>query len=324
MTPEDCTHSNEIRLTRVYDAPLARVWDAWTDPAQIGQWWGPRGFRLTTHSRDLRAGGTWVYTMHGPDGTDYPNFTKYLEVESHRRLVYDHGATSSDAKPLFRMTVEFREHGGSTTLELRMAFDNAGAARDARVFIKAAGGNGTWDRLAEHLVKQASDREIFVIHRSFAASVETLFQSWVSPEQFSRWLPPTGFAMTVHRIDPRPGGSGFYSMTDGQITLHGRMDYLDLHQPDRIEYVQYFTDARENLSRHPGAANFPAKMKIAVLLAAEGADAARATLRCEAYGETEPEENEAFVAERAGMTLGWTRSFDRLDALLEPTFAAGG
>ena len=68
--------SNEIKITRIYDAPLEAVWDAWTDPEQVAQWWGPRGFTLTTHSKDLRPGGTWRYTMHGPDGTDYPNTTR--------------------------------------------------------------------------------------------------------------------------------------------------------------------------------------------------------------------------------------------------------
>ena len=84
------------------------MWDAWTDPEQVAQWWGPRGFTLTTHSKDLRTGGHWNYTMHGPDGTDYPNTTKYLEVEKHAKLVYDHGA-NDDRPPLFRVTVLFSE-----------------------------------------------------------------------------------------------------------------------------------------------------------------------------------------------------------------------
>ncbi|WP_431476220.1 SRPBCC domain-containing protein [Massilia eburnea] len=84
---------NEIRIVRTYDAPVQAVWDAWTDPAQVAQWWGPRGFTLTTHSKDLRIGGTWRYTMHGPDGTDFPNKTTYHVVEPLRKLVYDHGAT---------------------------------------------------------------------------------------------------------------------------------------------------------------------------------------------------------------------------------------
>ena len=93
---------NEIRLTRVYDAPVKAVWDAWTDPQQVAQWWGPRGFTITTHSKDLRPGGHWDYTMHGPDGTDFLNTTKYLEVEKYAKLVYDHGATETQP-PLFRV-----------------------------------------------------------------------------------------------------------------------------------------------------------------------------------------------------------------------------
>ena len=106
------TSSNEIRLTRVYEAPVSAVWDAWTDPEQVGQWWGPRGFTLTTHSKDLRAGGHWRYTMHGPDGTDYPNTTKYLEVVENSKLVYDHGANESQPA-LFRVTVIFTEQNAS-------------------------------------------------------------------------------------------------------------------------------------------------------------------------------------------------------------------
>src|SRR4051812_41260515 len=96
--------SNELKITRVYDTPAKTVWDAWTDPKQVAQWWGPRGFTLTTHSKDLRSGGTWHYTMHGPDGTDYPNRTRYLEVEKYSRLVYDHGG-HDDRPPMFRVTV---------------------------------------------------------------------------------------------------------------------------------------------------------------------------------------------------------------------------
>ena len=70
--------SSELRLTRVYDAPVQAVWDAWTIPERVEKWWGPRGFTLTTHSKDLRVGGHWRYTMHGPDGVDYPNVTKYF------------------------------------------------------------------------------------------------------------------------------------------------------------------------------------------------------------------------------------------------------
>ncbi len=86
---------NELYIERIYDAPVKMVWDAWVDPKQVAQWWGPRGFTLANHSKDVRTGGHWNYTMHGPDGVDYPNATKYLEVEKYSRMVYDHGLSDT-------------------------------------------------------------------------------------------------------------------------------------------------------------------------------------------------------------------------------------
>ena len=154
--------SNEIKITRIYDAPLEAVWDAWTDPEQTAQWWGPRGFTLTTHSKDLRPGGHWHYTMHGPDGTDYPNHTVYLEVEKHAKLVYDHGGYE-DRPPLFRVTVLFSEVDGKTKMDMTMGLPTPEAAEETRKFIKKAGGDGTWDRLAEYLDKEVRGKERNVV-----------------------------------------------------------------------------------------------------------------------------------------------------------------
>jgi uncharacterized protein YndB with AHSA1/START domain len=70
------TDPKEIKIIRIYDVPVRKVWEAWTDDKQVGQWWGPRGFTITTHSKDIRTGGHWHYTMHGPDGIDYANKTQ--------------------------------------------------------------------------------------------------------------------------------------------------------------------------------------------------------------------------------------------------------
>ena len=111
--------SKDIKIIRVYDAPVRAVWDAWMDPAQVGKWWGPRGFTLTTASKDVRPGGHWRYMMHGPDGTDYPNLTTYYEVEPYARLVYDHGG-SDDRPPMFRVTATFTEVNSSMLISLCM------------------------------------------------------------------------------------------------------------------------------------------------------------------------------------------------------------
>ena len=70
----------EIVITRVFDAPRELVWEAWTNPEHVVQWWGPRGFTTTIHEMDVRPGGVWHQTMHGPDGADYPNKSIFVEV----------------------------------------------------------------------------------------------------------------------------------------------------------------------------------------------------------------------------------------------------
>lgn len=309
------SNSNEIKITRIYDAPVNLVWDAWTDPKQAAKWWGPRGFTITTHSKDLRVGGHWRYTMHGPDGTDYPNTTVYFEVDKHKRLVYDHGG-SEDRPPLFRVTVTFSETDGKTKMEMSMRLPTPEAAEETKKFIKKAGGNGTWDRLAEYLEEQTSHKDVFVINRTFNAPIETMFDMWTDPKHFSNWLPPTGFTMRFIRADIKTGGSTFYAMTDGKITMYGRAKYLEISRPHRIIYTQQFCDEQEHISRHPMAPTWPETMLTTITFAEEGSDQTRVTIHWEVYGQSTQEERETFHNAKGGMTQGWTGSFDKLEDYL--------
>jgi uncharacterized protein YndB with AHSA1/START domain len=306
-------NANEIRITRIYDAPVETVWEAWTDPSQLAEWWGPRGFTITTYSKDLRPGGSWVYTMHGPDGVDYPNQTHYLEVEKCAKLVYDHGA--NDQQPaLFRVTVFFSEIDGRTKMEMTMAVETPEALEEIRKIIKQAGGYSTWDRLAEYLEKQASGREKFVINRSFAAPLEVVFEMWANPKHLSQWLPPAGFEMQFVRSDIKAGGSTLYFMTGNGLKMYGRAEYLKIEKPTSIVYTQQFCDENEEVSRHPMAPSWPETMLTTVQLVAEGPNQTRVTVTWEPHGPTTPEELEAFIKSKGGMTQGWTGSFDKLDA----------
>lgn len=311
------TKSNELKISRFYEAPVAAVWDAWTDPEQVAKWWGPRGFTLTTHSKDLKVGGHWHYTMHGPDGTDYPNKTKYFEVEKHAKLVYDHGANDERA-PLFRVTVLFSPAKGGTKMEMTMALPTPEAAEEARKFIKKAGGDSTWDRLSEYLTKESSGKEIFVINRTFEAPIELLYEMWTNPDHFSKWLPPAGFNMTFLKADIRPGGRTFYSMTaqNGGLTMYGRAEYLKLEKPHTLVYTQQFCDEKGNVSRHPMMPTWPETMMTTVRLIEEAKNRTRVNVTWEAHGRVSPEELAVMVNMRAGMTQGWTGSFDKLEDYL--------
>lgn len=308
--------SNEIKIIRLYDAPLKIVWEAWIDPKQAAHWWGPRGFTITTHSKDLRVGGIWHYTMHGPDGVDYPNKTKYLEVEKYSRLVYDHGGNDEQA-PMFRVTVNFLEKNGKTHMDMTMALPTPEAAEQTKKFIKKAGGNATWDRLAEFLSKETAQKDQFVINRTFNTSIEKMFEVWTTPKHLALWLSPTGTSMKFFRADIKPGGSAFYMMSgaDG-YKLYGKTNYLELNKPNRIVYTQQFCDENEQISRHPMAPTWPETMLTVVTFAEEGPDQTRVTVTWEAHGSATAEEIATFVQAKSGMTQGWTGSFDKLEEYL--------
>jgi uncharacterized protein YndB with AHSA1/START domain len=307
--------SNKIEITRIYDAPVAMVWDAWVDPAQVAQWWGPRGFTLTTEQKDVRPGGTWTYMMHGPDGTNYPNKTLFHEVDKHKRLVYDHGA-NDDRPPMFRVTVLFTELAGKKTqMEMTMALRTAEEAEQTRKFIKQAGGDSTWDRLAEFL----APTDQFYINRSFEVPIQTMFDAWSDPAQLSQWLPPTGFTMEyVRPAAIRAGGEGFYRMSNGQgVTMYGKVRYLEVTRPSRLVYTQIFCDEHEKISRHPMAPTWPETMWTAVTFTEEGPDQTRVTVQWQVHGEATDVERETFKQAKPGMTQGWTGSFEKLENHLE-------
>jgi uncharacterized protein YndB with AHSA1/START domain len=108
-----------VAIKRVFAAPRALVWKAWTDPAMMAQWFGPRGFTSTVPEFDLRAGGALRIVMHGFGG-DYPMKGVFLEVAPPERLVYSNIATDKDGNHLLEgeTTVILTESGGKTTLTL--------------------------------------------------------------------------------------------------------------------------------------------------------------------------------------------------------------
>ena len=203
-------------------------------------------------------------------------------------------------------------------LTMVMALPTVEEAEKTRKFIKDAGGNGTWDRLAEYLDQELHGKERFVINRSFDAPVARVWEAWTDPRQFMQWLPPTGMTMKFERADLRPGGSTFYVMTNGKdVAMYGRIHYLSFERPHRLTYTQEFCDANEKISRHPFAPTWPAQMLTVVTLTEEGPDQTRVTVQWEPHGDFTSEELKTFIAARPGMTQGWTGSFDKLEAHLD-------
>ena len=144
---------NEIISSRVINAPREVVFAAWTDSEHLAHWYGPEGFTITTHSSDVRTGGEWLFTMHGPDGVDYKNRIVYIEIVKPECIVYQHSGDGGDEEDLhFETTVTFIDLGnGKTEVRLRSLFDTMKERNDVIEKHGAIeGGKQTLRRLATY------------------------------------------------------------------------------------------------------------------------------------------------------------------------------
>jgi len=148
------TADREIVLSRLLDAPRELVFAVWTDPKQIVQWWGPRGFTTTSHEMSVTPGGVWRFVMHGPDGRDYKNKIIYTEVVRPERLVYRHAGEDEHEDVRFHVTVTFEAQGRKTLLTMRSVFATAQERDDVvEKYGALEGARQTLERLAQHVEK---------------------------------------------------------------------------------------------------------------------------------------------------------------------------
>lgn len=148
------SNPREIAGTRIYDAPRALVFAAFTDPKHLEKWWGPNGFTITVHSFEFRAGGVWRFVMHGPDGRDYQNKVVFDEIVPDERLVYRHVGVEGHDPAHHRTVVTFADEGGKTRLTWRMTFPSAGERNRIAVEYGAVEGlQQTMSRLAGYVTQ---------------------------------------------------------------------------------------------------------------------------------------------------------------------------
>ena len=136
------TADREFVHSRLIDAPRERVFRAFSDPAHLARWWGPKGFTSTFQEFDFRPGGAWRFVMHGPDGANYPNESVFVEVVAPERVVFEHLSGHH-----FRMTVTFVPQGTGTLVGWLQVFDTAAERQRIAKFVLEANEQNL-DRLA--------------------------------------------------------------------------------------------------------------------------------------------------------------------------------
>lgn len=152
------TADREMVIERIFDAPRELVWEAWTNPEHVAQWWGPDGFTTTIKKMDFRVGGVWKLVMHGPDGKDYPNSSIFREIVEPECIMFSHGGRSEDGPSTnFLATWTFEALGNRTRVTMRALF-NTPEERELviREYCAIEGGKQTLARLADYLTKARS------------------------------------------------------------------------------------------------------------------------------------------------------------------------
>lgn len=140
--------NRELRITKTLQAPIDLVWEVWTKPEHIANWWGPKGFTNTIHKMEFKEGGEWKFVMRGPDGTDYANKSFFREIIPLKKIVFEH------FNPHFITTVLFEAKGQETFLDWTGLFDSEEILQTVIKVHKADEGLKQNIEKLEHYLKQ--------------------------------------------------------------------------------------------------------------------------------------------------------------------------
>ncbi len=157
--------------------------------------------------------------------------------------------------------------------------------------------------------------EDFVITRQFAAPRELLFRAWTEADRLAAWWGPTGFSLLCAQLDLRPGGLFHYCMRAAAgIEMWGRFVYREIAAPERLVFVNSFSDADGNIVRSPFSAEWPLEV-LNTITFAEHEGATTITLRGHPIDVIDAE-RDAFAAAHPSLEQGFKGTLDRLDAYL--------
>lgn len=108
----DNINNRTLTIERTFDAPVELVWEAWTQPGHIAQWWGPKGMEINILEHNFTVGGNWKYAMPMPNGGEFISEGTYSEIVEFEKIV-----TSADFKPMTEgvtLSISFERNGEQT------------------------------------------------------------------------------------------------------------------------------------------------------------------------------------------------------------------
>lgn len=121
------TENKKITVIREFDAPIEKVWRAWTESAILDQWWAPKPYRSETRTMDFRNGGHWLYAMVGPDNQKQWCRADFSDIKKPERFDVDDAFCDENGKlnpdmPSMHWHLEFKSAGPITSVTITITF----------------------------------------------------------------------------------------------------------------------------------------------------------------------------------------------------------
>ncbi|WP_295716085.1 SRPBCC domain-containing protein [Mucilaginibacter sp.] len=126
--------AKKIHVVREFNAPIEKVWKAWTDPDLLQKWWGPKPWVAITKSMDFTVGGVWLYSMVGPDGQKHWSHVQFTAIENGSRFAADttfcdENGTIAPGAPIGHWDNKFVAAGDKTKVVIDINFDDESAIK---------------------------------------------------------------------------------------------------------------------------------------------------------------------------------------------------
>lgn len=244
--------------TKIFDAPVSLVFQAWTDPGQLARWFPPEGFTAPRCEVDPRPGGVFRVDMQAPggppmDGKVFPGPGLVEEIVPNERLVFTMTPDLGDGRrmPTVRTTVRFEAQGGRTRVTVEETLPTVAEYETMVTTGMAEGIRQSLDKLAGVLSGNSTDRgasvsgRVLTLVRVFPAPRELVWTAYTDPRHITRWMFANDWESPFAETDLRSGGAFRFGMRSADHTNDGFVfdgTYREIVEPERI--VQVIGDGR--------------------------------------------------------------------------------
>ncbi len=250
--------AHEFCLDRVFAVPLETLWAAWTVPAHLARWWGPKGFQMLNCEMDLQAGGLFFYGMKSPDGVAMYGKWDFESIISLNFLAFMASFSNSDKgvsrHPLAAnwpeyvySTMAFQSETQQSCRLSMTALPHKASQAECDLFQSARTGMeqgwaGTFSVLEAYLKSNPlpggdDPSRVLVQQRSLHHPPARVFAEWTHRGALDAWWGPSGFQTTTKTIAFCPGGKWVYDMVGPDGTLYpNRVQYAEILPSHRLTY----------------------------------------------------------------------------------------